>query len=176
MRGMSLEVFHQPRPLEASPTDHGERAARPSTSPRMEQVVTQLAAAYGIDLSQKGANFNLDVPKQSQRWLFAHLDGERIGVTRCQVDEEGSLSPDVDMVFAVTESGWEPREILHAESPWDEFAQAAQEQELTVFNEQGDLRYDVFTEFWAQKIEQELFSTPKRRFTGIFISPPVSKK
>lgn len=118
----------------------------------MEQVVTQLATAQGVDLSQPGAQFNVDHP--GQRWTIANL-GDRIGVTRFQVDEENLLSPDLDMVFAVTEFGWEPREIIHAERPWDEFAQAAQEQALTVFDAQGNLRYDVFTEVWAQKIEQE---------------------
>lgn len=151
----ALEDFNQPRPLEASHTDHGERAARPSISPRMEQAVTRLAASYHVDLSQPGANFNLDLPNQPQRWLFANLDGERIGVTRCQVDEENRMAPDLDMVFAVTSYGWEPREIIYAEGTWDEFVKVVQGQDLIVFDEQGNLQYDIFTEMWARKIEQE---------------------
>ena len=150
----TLEHFFQPQPFDAPHTDHGERATQTSTSPRMEEVVTQLAATHNVDLSQKGANFQLDVPDQHQRWMIANL-GKRISVTRCQVDKENGLAPDLDMVFAVTPSGWEPHEIIHAEGPWDEFAQAAQEQDLAVFDEQGDLRYKVFTEFWAQQLGQQ---------------------
>src|SRR3979411_374831 len=134
------EQAAQPRPLEVPPTDYRELGTRPPTSPRMEQVVTQLAAAYHLDMSQAGANFNLDLPNQPQRWMIANIDGDRIGVTRCQMTEENLLAPDLDMIFAVTEFGWEPREIVHAERPWDEFAQAAQEQDLTVFDPQGNLR------------------------------------
>ena len=149
------EQFYQPQPFDAPHTDHGERAAQPPTSPRMEQVVTQLAAAHHVDLSQKGATLSVEArDRPGSRWQMSNIDGERIGVTRFQVDEANALSPDIDLIFAVTEFGWEPREIVHAERPWDEFAQAAQAQQLTVFDAQGNLRYDVFTEVWAQQLEQ----------------------
>jgi hypothetical protein len=135
-----------------NPSFHAPQEA-PTCSPRMQEIVTHLAAAHNIDLSQKGATLHLDVPDQ-QRWLIANIDGERIGVTRCQIDAENGLAPDLDMVFAVTPDGWEPVELVHAEGPWDEFAQAAQAQELPVFDPQGNLRYDVFTEFWAHALEQ----------------------
>jgi hypothetical protein len=126
----------------------------PVTSPQMQAVVTQLATAYDVDFSQKGANLQLDVPDQKQHWLIGNIDGHRIGVTRCQVDAENGLAPDLDLVFEITPEGWEPVELIHAERPWDEFAQAAQAQALLVFDPQGNLRYDVFTEFWAQQIAQ----------------------
>src|SRR5215213_9334884 len=113
----SPEQGYQPRPLEMPQTDHGEQAPQPTTSPGMEQVVTHLANAYGVDLAQKGAQFQLDEPAQTHRWLIANLDGERIGVTRCQVDAESCLAPDLDMVFEVTPEGWEPVELVHAEAP-----------------------------------------------------------
>ena len=78
-----------PAPLVEQPLDWQEV---PPTSPRMQAVVTQLATAAGIDLSQKGANFQLDEPVQTQRWLIANIDGERIGVTRCQIDNESCLA------------------------------------------------------------------------------------
>lgn len=150
----SPEQFYQSRPLEIPQTDHGGLAEQPTTSPYMEQVVTRLAVAHDVDLSQKGVKFMFDVPNQPQRWLFGNIDGARIGVARCQVDAENQMAPDLDMVFAITPEGWEPVEIVHAEGPWDEFAQAAQAQALTVFDPQGNLRYDVFTEFWAQQLAQ----------------------
>src|SRR6266498_3715319 len=94
-----------------NPSFHAPQEA-PTTSPRMEQVITQLATTHNIDLSQKGATLHLDVPDQQQRWLIGNIDGERIGVTRCQIDAENGLAPDLDMVFAVTPDGWEPVELV----------------------------------------------------------------
>src|SRR5205085_12704101 len=108
---------------------------------------------HGIDFSQQGATLNLDVSAQQRRWLVANR-GDRVGVTRCQVNAEQQLAADLDLVFAITSDGWEPWEIIHGEGPWDEFTQAAKAQELLVFDEQGDLCYAVFTEFWALQLEQ----------------------
>lgn len=135
-----------------------QETVQPTTSPRMEQVITQLAASHEIDLSQKGASLHLDVPDQHQRWLIGHIDEQRVGVTRLQVDKEDGLAPDLDMVFAVKLEGWEPVEIIHAQAPWDKFSQSYQAQNLAVFDAQGDLPFCVFTEFWAQQIERQMMS------------------
>lgn len=151
----SPEQFYQPRPREA-PQTNGGLAEQPTTSPRMEQVVTHLAAAHDVDLSQKGATLHLDVPAQQQRWLIGNIDGERIGITRCAVDAHDQLAPELDMVFAVQPEGWAPMEIVHAQNPWDEFVQGVAEQNLTGFDPQGNLSFSVFTEFWAQQIEHQV--------------------
>src|SRR5256885_3746897 len=97
----SPEQTYQPRPREAPQTDYGELVPQPTTSPRMQQVVTHLAATHHVDLAQKGATLQLDVPDQQQRWLIGNIDGERIGVTRCQVNGAEQLAPELDLVFAI---------------------------------------------------------------------------
>ena len=150
---MSREAFYQPRPPEPPPTHPAERVA-PSTSLQMAQAVTQLATAYGVDLAQKGAKLQLDVPHQPQRWLIGNLDGTRIGLTRCHVDAENGLAPDLDMVFEVTADGWEPRELAHSDQVWQVYTQAMQARGEPVANEHGDFNFAAFTDFMAQDLAQ----------------------
>lgn len=72
------------------------------TSPHMEHAVTQVAQSYGVDLTQVGSSVCVERPGFTQCWLIANIDGTRIGVTRCQVDTDQGLVPELDMVFAVT--------------------------------------------------------------------------
>ena len=150
----SPEHFYQPRPLEAAPTDSGEQAAQTPTSPRMEQVVTQLAAKHGVDFSQRGTLFSIDRPNNPQRWLIGNIDGERIGVTRCAVDENNRLTPDLDMVFDVTPGGWEPVEIVHASAAWQDYINTGQGRPIA--DAQGDFDFGAFADHWAQQIEEEV--------------------
>lgn len=141
---MSLEAYRpQPQPVEVS---------HPTTSPHMEQVVTTLATAHGIDLTQVGASLNVDTSDGLQRWLIANIDGARIGVTRCQVDAEGCLCPDLDMVFAVTPEGWEPQELAHSEQVWQDYVCAMQAAGQPVANQQGDFQFASFTDYMALTI------------------------
>lgn len=130
--------------------------AQSATSPRMEEAVTQLATAQGVDLSQKGASLAVDIPDQSRRWLIGNIDGQRIGVTRCRVDAEDLMSPDLDMVFAVSAAGWEPREILHTPAVWEAYTSAMQTNGRPVADAHGDFNFAAFTDFIAQDLEQHL--------------------
>jgi len=152
---MSREAFHQPRPPEPLPPAPKERVVPPTTSRRMAQAVTQLATAYGVDLAQKGASLQLDLPGQPQRWLIGQIDDHRIGVTRCQVDAENGLAPDLDMIFEVTVDGWEPRELAHSEQVWQAYTQAMQARGEPVANAHGDFDFVAFTEFMAHDLAQQ---------------------
>jgi len=154
---MPRETFYQPRLPDIPPTYRAEQVAPPTS--RMEQAVTQLATAYGVDLAQKGANLQLDLPDQPQRWLIGNIDGNRIGVTRCQVDAENGLAPDLDMVFEVTVDGWEPRELAHTDQVWQAYTQAMQARGEPVANEQGDFNFAAFTDFMAQDLAQHAATT-----------------
>ena len=70
----------------------------------MEQVVTQLAEAHSVDLSQAGAQLRLDMPTGPDRWMVANLSGE-IVLARGFEQEDGVLSPDLDMAFGIREVG-----------------------------------------------------------------------
>lgn len=119
----------------------------------MEQAVTHLATVYGVDLAQPGAALDVELPEQSHRWLIANIDGQRIGVTRCQVDAEQCLSPEVDMIFAITPNGWEPQELIHGEQVWHEYANAMQRAGQSVDDQQADFNFTSFTDYMAQGLE-----------------------
>lgn len=155
---MPCETFYQPRPPDIPPTYREEQVA-PPTSQCMEQAVTQLATAYGVDLTQKGANLEIDLPDQPHRWLIGNIEGNRIGVTRCKVDAENGLAPDLDMVFEVTVAGWEPRELAHTDQVWQAYAQAMQARGEPVANEHGDFNFVAFTEFMAHDLAQHAATT-----------------
>lgn len=70
----SPEQFSQPRPPETAKTNSGELPEQPTTSPRMEHIVTRLATAHGMDLSQPGAALSVEMPGRAERWLFTNLD------------------------------------------------------------------------------------------------------
>jgi hypothetical protein len=120
-------------------------AGEPTTSPRMQEAITQLATAQGVELSQQGTFFAVDRPEESRRWLIGNIDGQRISVTRCWVDQEALMSPDLIMVFAVSAAGWEPREILHIPAVWEEYAQAMQSNGQAAADAQGDFNFATFT-------------------------------
>lgn len=119
----------------------------------MEQAIANLAACYGVDLARAGTSFAVNIPQCPQLWLIANIDGDRMGVTRCQVDEDGSLCPDLDMVFAVTPDGWEPQELTHSDQVWHDYAQAMQATGQTLTNQQGDFNFVTFTDYMAQDLE-----------------------
>ena len=106
-----------------------------TTSPQLEQIVKRLAAKYGVDLSQPGAQLSLDMPTRPDCWLIANLDGMRISVTRCVVEEGDCLAPDLDMVFALTLQGWEPVELVHTEGVWNAYVQATRAISTPIYNE-----------------------------------------
>ena len=159
----SPEQFYQPPVVESASAAQKGGPEHATTSPQMERVVTQLAVAYGVDLSQQGAQLTLDMPTRPHCWLIANLDGTRIGVTRCFVEEGDCLAPDLDMVFALTPHGWEPLELLHTEEVWNAYVQAAQAAGSAVYDEQGDISFAHFTEYWAQQLQQQGWLTQARR-------------
>lgn len=121
----------------------------------MEKTVTTLAAAHGVDLAQAGASIDVDMPNCSQRWLITNIDGGRIGVTRCNVDKENQLSPDLDIIFAISPAGWEPIEIIHTPTVWESYVKAAQAVNQPVSDTQGDFDFVDFTNYMAEALEQQ---------------------
>lgn len=125
------------------------------TSPQMEQIIWQLATKHGVDLAQKGARFSLDMPERKERWMMANLDGTRISVTRCVIEPDETLALELDMVFTLLEAGWEPVELVGADAVWDAYVQVAQATGIVVYDEQGELRFACFTEYWAAQLKAQ---------------------
>ena len=134
-----------------------------TTSPQLEQIVKRLAAKYGVDLSQPGAQLSLEMPARPDRWLIVNLDGKRICLTRFLVEAGDCLAPALDMVFALTPQGWEPLELLYADEVWEAYVQAAQVAGIPIYDEQEETIFAHFTEYWAQQLHQQGWLTHSRR-------------
>jgi hypothetical protein len=139
-----------------SPEHHYHRRAEtPTTSPRMQAVVTDLAAYYEIDITQAGSHFTVDRPEQATRWVIANLDGERIDVARCPLAEEAFMVPDIDLLFAITPNGWQTQSVVHTEATWEGYVKAANDQGRPPTDLQGNFPFSAFAEYVAHLIEAE---------------------
>ena len=122
------------------------------TCPTMKQVIQDLCAKHGVDLSTQGSNLRLDLPD------FDHLCIEVISPQAVSVahyfEMNGDLVAEPDIVFFIDEWGeWLPIEITQSMTGWTRVVE---------FNEEGDkiMRYrpdeqaDIaaFAETWAQNI------------------------
>lgn len=124
-------------------------------SPQMERIAKQLAARHGMDWNEKGAYLTLAMPGRLERWLFINLDGERFSLTCCLVERDETLTPEVDMVMTMHTEGWEPIELLYSHEAFTAYVQAAQAADLPVYDAEGNLRFDTFTEYFAQVLEEQ---------------------
>jgi hypothetical protein len=125
------------------------------TSPQLERVIRQLARVYEVDLSRPGASFALELPSRTHRWLITNLDGTRMSVTRCVVEEDNCLGLELDMVFLVQPLGWEPVELVHTSLLWEEYVQTAQAADISVYYDNGDPCFANFTEYWARQLQHQ---------------------
>jgi hypothetical protein len=88
-------------------------------------------------------------------WLLVNLDGVRLSVTHCWVERDNGLAPDVDMVFTCHPDGWEPVELLHTDTVWQCYVQAARAVGIPIYDAQGNTIFAHFTEYWAQQLQQQ---------------------
>ena len=128
---------------------------RRGTSPQMEQIIKQLASRHEMAWRQKGTRLTVAMSTRTDRWLIANLDGVRISVTHCWVEEGECLTPDFDMVFILYPDGWEPVELLHSDAVWQTYMQAARAANIPLYDEQGDVVFAHFTEYWAHQLQQQ---------------------
>lgn len=124
-------------------------------SPHMERIAKALAATHGMDWSHKGSTLTLAMPGRPERWLLINLDGERFSLTGCLVERDETLTPEVDMVFTIHPDGWEPIELLYSNEAFTVYVQDAQAAGLSIYDAEGNLRFDTFTEYWANQLEAQ---------------------
>jgi len=121
----------------------------------MERMAKQLATRYGMDWREKGAYLTLAMPGHTERWLLINLDGERFSLTCCLVEPDETLTPEIDMVFTMHTEGWEPIELLYSHEAFTTYVQATRATNLPVYDGEGNLCFDTFTEYWAQVLEEQ---------------------
>ena len=128
---------------------------RGSPSPRMEQLIKQLASRHEMAWTQKGARLTVAMSTRTDCWLLVNLDGVRLSVTHCWVEEGDCLTPDCDMVFVLYPDGWEPVELRHTDVVWKSYVQAAKAAGIPIYDGQGDTIFAHFTEHWAHQLHQQ---------------------
>jgi hypothetical protein len=128
---------------------------RRMTSPQMEQMIKHLANRYEMAWCEKGTRLTLAMSDRTDRWLIVNLDGVRLSVTHCWVEEDECLAPDFDMVFVLYPDGWEPVELLHTDAVWHSYVQAAKATGIPIYDRKGDTVFAHFTEYWAQQLQQQ---------------------
>jgi hypothetical protein len=141
-----------------SPEHHYQRRAEtPITSPHMQAVITDLATYYEVDITQPGAHFNFARPEQDQYWAIANLDGEHLDVARCPVEDDAFMVPDIDLLFAITQNGWQTVSAVYTDAVWEAYAKAVEAQGQTLADPKTNFPFDAFAHYVAQLIEAEVY-------------------
>jgi hypothetical protein len=135
--------FYERRPQEAA-----------ITSPRLQAVITDLAAYYEVDLTQAGARFTVARPEQSLHWVIANLDGRQLDVARCPV-EDALMVPDIDLVFAIAPHDWQLVSTVHSDGVWEAYVKVATAQGQVPGDPQTQFPFRAFAEYAANLIEVE---------------------
>ena len=95
-------------------------------------------------------------PEQDKQWIIANLDGQHIDVARCPVETDDFIVPDIDVVLAVTQNGWQTTKVLHTDAVWEAYAKVAAEKRQPPRDPKVDFPFNAFTEYVAHLIEDEI--------------------
>lgn len=141
----SAEHYYQRHPQET-----------PTPSPRLQAVITDLAAYYEVAITQAAAHFRLARPQQAQQWSITNLDGHQINVARCPVADETFMVPDIDVVLAINRTEWQIMRVVHTDAVWTAYAQAASAQGQPLSERQENFPFGAFAEYVAHLIEVDV--------------------
>src|SRR2546423_12288880 len=132
------------------------RSDAPTPSPRLQAVITDLAAYYEVDLNQADARFVFARPEQDKQWFIRNLDGQHIDVARCPVETNDFMVPDIDVVLAITPNGWQTTKVLHTNAVWETFAKTAAERGEPTADPATQFPFSAFAAYVAHLIEHEM--------------------
>lgn len=133
-------------------TQVAPRPLDPQTlSPKMQQFITRLATQYAVDLASPGAWLRLTA---GPAYLLTGYAGEGHLTLSYGNQTHEETVPDLQIVFWVTQQGWQPVEILNSAEIWDAYEQAHHtDQAYPTEDHQGQLNFASFTEYWADYLE-----------------------
>jgi hypothetical protein len=77
------------------------------------------------------------------------------------------MVPDIDVVLAVTQNGWQTTQVLHTDAVWEAFAKAAAEKGQLPGDPQTNFPFGAFTEYVAHLIEEEIRLEQAREVTEV---------
>jgi len=119
----------------------------------MQQVIGELAARHGVDLTATGAYLRLEMP------AFDRLSIENIGGNRVSVahyyEQLGDLIADPEIVFFTSELGWYPIEITQVFTGWRKVASIDADGRMTAVDVRGQHEVAQFASLWARNIRAQ---------------------
>ena len=123
-------------------------------SPKMQEVIQELAKRYQLDLTDPNAFLRLDLPEHDTL-VIDHVAVSQIAVSHC-FEECGGWKIDREVVFFLSDGQWIPIEITQMATGWLAFAKVdRQGQRLIRINSCGQEALAQFCDRWASKLEQE---------------------
>lgn len=123
--------------------------------PQMKAVISQLAARYELDLTQRGTHLRLDMPGYD-RLCVEHIGYQRISVAH-YFEINGDLVAEPDIVFWVdTQGNWIPLEISQSLTGWRVYAELnATATAIVQIRPQAQRSLAEFAELWAQNLRAQ---------------------
>ena len=115
-------------------------------SPKMQQVIGELAARHGVDLTHQGAYLRLEMPG-FDRLSIEHIGGNRLSVAH-YYEQMGDLIADPEIVFFTPELGWYPIEITQVFTGWRKVAIIDANGRITAVHVRGQHDVAQFTSLW----------------------------
>jgi hypothetical protein len=121
------------------------------TSPKMQQVIEQLAKKHQLDLSQVEAHLRLEMPGY-QPLVIENIGCQRISVAH-YFEQNGDLIADPDVVFFAGYGVWVPMEITQVLGGYRRYAALDEAgQTIVRIDVRGQAALATFSEQWAQNI------------------------
>ena len=125
-------------------------------SPKMKEVVEQLAQMHGVDLTQIGTSFRLDLPN-FDCLVVERINNEKISVAHLyEVQDQSIPEPDVEFYLGIPQQ-WIPMNITQTFTGFVGYAviPASDQPKLAIINRRGQADLAEFTEQWARNIEAQ---------------------
>lgn len=125
-------------------------------SPTMQQFVEQLAQHHDVALYTAQSQLWMHHAERQEALLVSNLDGQRISVSQCDVQNE-SLGLNLGLIFLIDPEGeWFPLEVCYTEKVWNGYLFDAELLGgLTIEDENGELILHRFTEFHAAQWREQ---------------------
>lgn len=124
--------------------------------PKLQQFIERLMVKHQVDMSVPGTQLLLALPGLADRLLIRGLSEQRISVTHCLADADECLACDTDMVFQITPLGWQPVELVHADTVWHAYIEWCKATNgMPMEAEEGTVHLVNFAEYWAQQLQAQ---------------------
>ena len=122
---------------------------------QMQQVVEHLAQKHGVELSQVGVYFCLNLPG-TERLYVETISARRISVAH-YFEMNGDLVPDPDVVFFITDKGdWAPIGITQSFGGWRSYVKMRMDGNgIEAYDREGQADLADFADVWAQNLADQ---------------------